>query len=110
MPDIPSVANLIPNYEVLEGEKVPIEKLFNIPITVTGWHVGPSTKKKGTNCLTLQFVRDGEEDKHVVFTGSDVLMDQLREIEAILDERGLPHKFKCRIVKIRDYFRFVSEA
>lgn len=110
MSDIPSVANLIPNYEVLEGEKVPIEKLFNIPITVTGWHVGPSTKKKGTNCLTLQFVRDGEEDKHVVFTGSDVLMDQLREIEAILDERGLQHKFKCRIVKIRDYFRFVSEA
>lgn len=110
MPDIPSVADLIPNYEVLEGEKVPIEKLFNIPITVTGWHVGPSTKKKGTSCLTIQFIRDGETDKHVVFTGSDVLIDQLREIEAILDERGLQHKFKCRIVKIRDYFRFVSEA
>lgn len=110
MSDIPSVVGLIPNYEVLEGEKVPIEKLFNIPITVTGWHIGPSTRKKGTDCLTIQFIRDGETEKHVVFTGSYVLMDQLREIEAVLDERGLPHKFKCRIVKIRDYFRFVSEA
>lgn len=110
MSDIPSVTDLIPNYEVLDGEKVSIEKIFNLPIVVLAWRIAPSTKKKGTNCLMLQFVRDGEEDKHVVFTGSDVLMDQLREIEAILDERGLQHKFKCRIVKIRDYFRFISEA
>lgn len=110
MSDIPSVGDLIPNYEVLDGEKVPIEKLFNIPITVTGWHIGPSIRKKGTDCLTIQFVRDGEEEKHVVFTGSDVLMNQLREIEAALDERGLPHKFRCRIVKIRDYFKFIPEA
>jgi len=110
MSDIPSVADLIPNYEVLEGDKIPIEEIFNLPIVVLAWRIAPSTKKKGTNCLTLQFVRDGEEDKHVLFTGSDVLMDQLREIESVLDERGLQHKFKCRIVKIRDYFRFVSEA
>lgn len=110
MPDIPSVADLIPNYEVLDGEKMEIAKIFNLPITILGWRIAPSTKKKGTQCLTLQFVRDGEDEKHVVFTGSDVLIDQLREIEAALDERGLQHKFRCRIVKIRDYFKFIPEA
>ena len=110
MPDIPSVADLIPNYEVLDGEKMEIAKIFNLPITILGWRIAPSTKKKGTDCLTLQFVRDGETDKHVVFTGSDVLMDQIREIEKILDERGLPHKFKCRIVKLSDYYKFIPEA
>jgi len=110
MPDIPSVADLIPNYEVLEGTKVQIASIFNLPIIVLAWQVQPSTKKKGTECLKLQFVRDGENEKHIVFTGSDVLIDQLREIESALDERGLPHKFKCRIVKINEYFKFVPEV
>lgn len=110
MPDVPSVKDLIPGYVHFDGDSVNIASIFNLPITILGWHVGPSKQKKGTQCLTLQFVRDGEDEKHVVFTGSDILIDQLREIEAALDERGLQHKFRCRIVKIRDYFKFIPEA
>lgn len=109
MPDVPSLKELLPGCH-FEGERVDIASIFNLPITVFGWYVGPSKQKKGTQCLTLQFVRDGEEEKHVVFTGSDVLIDQLHEIETALDGRGLPHKFRCRIVKIRDYFKFIPEA
>ena len=69
MPDIPSVADLIPNYEVLEGTKVQIASIFNLPITILGWHVGPSKQKKGTQCLTLQFVRDGEDETHLKQNG-----------------------------------------
>lgn len=112
MADIPSVADLLPERKgenELEGEKVKIASIFNLPILVTGWYIGPSKKKNGTECLKMQFVRDGETEKHVVFTGSTVMIKQIREIEAELVKRGLPRMFRTVVKNIDDYYKFVSE-
>lgn len=109
MSDIPNVADLLPCKEELEGEKVRMSSIFNVPIIVLGWRIDPSKQKKGTQCLKLQFVRDGEEKKQVVFTGSDVLIDQIGTIETELDKRGLPHKFRTTIRQIDDYYKFCPE-
>jgi hypothetical protein len=38
--DIPDVSDIIPDYEVLDGDKVNIETVLNVPIVVTGWIIG----------------------------------------------------------------------
>lgn len=114
MAEIPSVADLLPEREEgggveLKGDKVKIASIFNLPILVTGWYIGPSKKKNGTECLKMQFVRDGETEKHVVFTGSTVMIKQIREVEAELVKRGLPRMFRTVVKQIDDYYKFVPE-
>jgi len=106
---IPTVGELIGDFEVLDGDKVEIEKILNIPIIVSGWVIAPSKHKPG-DYLRFQFVREGETEKHVCMGGYTVLMDQLKEIESALDERNLPHKFRAVVRKIGKYFKFFSEA
>lgn len=109
MSDIPSISELLPCSKFLGGDKVKITTILNVPIIVLGWQVLPSTKKKGTSYVKLQFVRVGEEKKQVVNSSSDVLIDQIGKIEAELDKRGLPHKFRTTIRQIDDYFKFIPE-
>lgn len=108
--DIPSVGDLIADYEVLDGDKVKLDSILNVPILVIGWRIAPSIQKQCESCLTIQFIRVGEVEKHVCFTGSNVLIDQIREIESALDARNLPHKFKAVVRKIGKYYKFFSEA
>lgn len=111
MPDIPSVADLLPERKEpeLEGSKVKIASIFNLPILVTGWYIRPSKKKDGTECLKMQFVMGESNEKHVVFTGSTVMIKQIREVEAELAKRGLPKMFRTVVKQIDDYYKFVSE-
>ena len=109
MSDIPSVSDLLPFSRFLGGDKIKITTILNVPIIVLGWQVLPSTKKKGTFYVKLQFVRVGEEEKHVVNSSSDVLIDQIGKIEAELEIRGVPHKFRTTIRQIDDYFKFIPE-
>src|SRR5688500_14811311 len=60
------------------GEKIQVQKLFNLPITVIAFKVEPSKQKKGTDLLTLQIEKGGE--KRIVFTGSVVLTDQIKRV------------------------------
>jgi hypothetical protein len=62
------------------GDKLPVKKLLNAQITVLDFKVEPSKQKKDTECLTLQIIKAG--DKRVVFTGSNVLIDQIRRVPA----------------------------
>lgn len=104
--DIPDVSDIIPDYEVLDGDKVEIEKIFNVPIIVMGWIIAPSKQNKGEDYLRFQFVREGETERFVCMGGSTVLMDQLREIEAVLDEKKLPHRFRAVVRKVGRCHKF----
>jgi hypothetical protein len=63
--------------EILDGEKIRIDDVLNRELVVTGFSVRDSkySKNKSGKYLTLQ-VRINDE-KRVVFTGSDVLIDQM---------------------------------
>ena len=108
--NIPDVSDIIPDYEVLDGDKVEIENLLNVPIIVTGWVIAPSKHNKGEDYLRFQFVREGETDHFVCMGSYTVLMDQLREIEAVLDERKLPRKFKAVVKKVGRAFKFCKKG
>lgn len=62
------------------GEKIQVQKLFNLTIKVLGFKVEPSKQKKGTELLTIQIEKSGE--KRIVFTGSKVLIDQINRVPA----------------------------
>jgi len=62
---------------ILDGAKVRIDDVLNQELVVTGYSVKGSkfSKNKSGKYLTLQVKFDDE--KHVLFTGSDVLIDQM---------------------------------
>ena len=62
---------------ILDGAKIRIDDVLNQELVVTGYSVRDSrySKNKSGKYLTLQ-VRLGDE-KRVLFTGSDVLIQQL---------------------------------
>lgn len=85
--------------ELLDGSKLKMEEVLNKEILITGFKISDSKFSKSNNpkCLTLQFEMDDE--KHVIFTGSTVLINQ---IEKYKDE--IP--FLTTIKKIDKYYSF----
>ena len=83
MSDIPVLAEIVPAVNHLEGTKKPITDILNVPLVFTGWKFGSSKFKDDdgnkSERLTLQFEQDGQ--KHIVFTSSEVLIEQLRSFE-----------------------------
>jgi len=67
--------------EILDGPKIKIEEVVNREIVITGHCIKQSKFKKNNSgkCLTLQFTFAGQhqQEKRILFTGSDVLIDQL---------------------------------
>jgi hypothetical protein len=76
--------NIKPKTHQFVGEKIQVQKLFNLPIQVLDYKVEPSKQKKGTELLTLQIIKGTE--KRIVFTGSTVLIDQIKRVP----EDGFP--------------------
>jgi hypothetical protein len=87
-----------PNIKAFIGDKISVKKLFNLPITVLEFKVEPSTQKPGTDCLHIQIEKSGE--KRVIFTGSKVLMDQIKRVP----EKSFP--FTTTIKGDNDYYEF----
>ena len=81
----------------LDGSKVKIDEILNKEIEVIGFKLKESkyTKSNSSQCLTIQFIMDGS--RHVVFTGSSVLMEQMKKYQ---DE--IP--FIATIKKIDKYY------
>ena len=71
--------NIAPKVTSFVGEKIKVEKIFNTTINVLEFKIGPSKNNPGTELLTLQIEKGGE--KRIVFTGSKVLIDQIRRVE-----------------------------
>lgn len=88
---------------VLDGSKISLEKVLNIPIVITGFSIKNSKYAKDISdkYTTIQFYFESDEtkEKHILFTGSVVLKDNIEEYQ---DE--IP--FVTTIVKINKYFAF----
>lgn len=80
------------------GEKISVQKLFNLPIQVLDFKVEESKVKSGTKCLTLQIIKGGE--KRIVFTGSTVMIDQIQRVP----QNGFP--FMTTIKGDNEYYEF----
>lgn len=83
----------------LDGAKLRIADILNKEITVIGFKVKDSKYNKAnqTTCLTIQFLLGDE--RHVVFTGSQVLLDQCKSYESELP-------FMATVKRIEKYFSF----
>ena len=83
----------------LDGAKLKIDDIINKEITVIGYRVKDSkfTKDKITTCLTIQFLLG--DTRHVVFTGSQVLLDQCKAYESEIP-------FLATVKKVDKYFTF----
>lgn len=62
----------------LDGAKLKLADILNKEILVTGFRV-KNSKYNATSCLTIQFLMG--EERHVAFTGSQVLLDQCKSYE-----------------------------
>ena len=90
--------NIQPKVNNFVGDKIQVQKLFNLQIKVLGFKVEPSKQNKGTELLTLQIEKAGE--KRIVFTGSKVMIDQIQRVP----ENRFP--FTTTIKGDNDYFEF----
>ena len=81
---------------ILDGDKIKIDEVLNIEIKIINYRLSKS-KYQDKKCLTIQFEFNNE--KHVLFTGSEVLINQ---IDKYKDE--IP--FETTIRKINKYYTF----
>lgn len=72
------------------GDKVKVSKILNRSITVQAYKIEPSKHNSG-NCLCLQI--EFNQNKHIVFTGSKSLIDQIKQVP----QNGFP--FTATIVE-----------
>lgn len=70
--------NIKPQVNSFVGDKIQVQKLFNLQIRVLDYRIENSKQKAGTKCLHLQIEKEGS--KRVVFTGSNVLMGQIEKV------------------------------
>ena len=82
------------------GDKIKIDKILNREIAVLKYKMEESKfpKNKSGQCLTLQIELNGI--KLVVFSGSDYLMNQLKQVA----DDDFP--FLATIIKSNDHFEF----
>ncbi len=104
---IPNFSDLVA-IKTLEGEKKRIDDILGKPIIVTGWRKGKSKFDKTDLYITIQFYfeNDETETKYVVFTGSEVLSNQLEEIGAKLDADGAERIFRAMVAKVGKHYSF----
>jgi hypothetical protein len=92
--------NIENNHKSMVGEKMKMAKVLNRQIIVHSFRVEKSKypKNKSGMCLYLQIEIEGV--KWVIFTGSDVLLEQIEQV----DINDFP--FITTIQKNNEYFEF----
>ena len=83
--------------ENFDGDKISISDILNKEVTVLRFRVGDSKKREGTKYITIQVEVDGKH--RVVFTGSEVLYNQLMKYQEHLPLIAI-------IRKINDFYSF----
>ncbi len=83
----------------LDGAKLKIDDILNKEIMVIGFRVKDSKfiKANAPTCLTIQFTLGDE--RHIAFTGSQVLLDQCRSYETEIP-------FLATVKKVDKYYTF----
>lgn len=103
MAGVPELLDVVPDFPVLTGAKVGIREIEGVPLLFTNWDIAPSKFKdngRDTLRLTLQFDWNGKQ--RIVFTGSCVLISQIRAFESV---RGRT-PFRAMIKQINHYYKF----
>lgn len=102
---IPSFTDLM-DETPLDGDKISIEKVYGVPIVITGYKIGKS--KFRDECITIQFCYEDDESqtRYVAFTGSKVIKDQLISIWKKLEESDNTPMFRTTIKNIGKYTSF----
>jgi len=90
--------NIKPEITSLVGDKIKMDRIINREIVVSNFKIEPSKHRENTQCLTLEFEMNG--NKHIVFTGSTVLMQMIEKVP----KGNFP--FTTTIVKENEYFEF----
>ena len=69
---------------IMDGDKVNIESILNKEIEILAVRITESKfpKNKSGNCLTIQFMDPETGAKHIVFSGSDVLIQQCQKYQS----------------------------
>ena len=83
----------------MPGTKKHLNEILNRPIFVTDYKIMKSKHRDGTECMQMQFTMDDEIC--VLFTGSVVLMEQVKTAE---ENKCIP--FHATVVKRDKYFSF----
>lgn len=91
---------IAPTIKSFTGEKIKIEKLLNLDISVHAYRIEPSKfiDKGNGKRLCLQITHKGE--LRIVFTGSLFLMDMIQRVA----ENDFP--FSTIIKEINDHYEF----
>lgn len=90
--------NIKPTLNTFVGDKIKIDRIINVPITVHDFKIEPSTVKEGTKRLTLQIEKN--QTRHIIFTGSKILQQQIQQVP----KDKFP--FSATIVKNNEYYEF----
>ena len=93
----PKFSSFAKNQMPMPGNKKHLDDVLNREITIIDYRMRRSTKRDGTECLQIQFILDNEVC--VLFTGSSVLANQIKECKD-----NIP--FVTTIVKIDRYYSF----
>jgi len=86
--------------DVFVGDKIKISKILNREITIYQFKIDKSKypKNKSGEVMTLQIEINNE--KHIVFTGSDYLINQIQQV----NKEDFP--FLATIEKVGEHFEF----
>ena len=105
--EIIEFAKLVPKTS-LDGDKMAMDLILNKPIIITGYQVSPSkyADKSTKDCVKVQFYLANDVDKvrHVFFTGSNVIKDNLNMAKEAITAKGLDFKFKAVVRKVGNYY------
>ena len=93
----PKFSSFAKNQMPMPGNKKHLDDVLNREITIVDFRMRRSTKRDGTDCLQLQFLLGDEIC--VLFTGSSVLINQIKEAQ-----ENIP--FTTTIIKIDRYYSF----
>ncbi len=97
MAEYPRFSDFAEESKAFEGNKKRIDDILNQEILITDFKIKDSKKKQDTLYATIQFKID--DINYIVFTGSGVLIDQLKKYKD-----SLP--FFTTVKKIDRYYTF----
>lgn len=81
----------------MPGVKKRLDEILNKKIIILDYRISKSSKRENSECLQIQFLLDG--DVFILFTGSVVLIDQIKSIKDRLP-------LNTTVVKIDKYYSF----
>lgn len=96
---VPRFSSFAPDLLPMPGKKKRISDVIDQEILITDFRIKQSKKREGTECMQLQFVFNNEIC--ILFTGSAVLIDQVRTAK-----EKQPGPFVAVISKIDRYYSF----